>query len=399
MKQKIKTGAVTFIAIMLLIIAPVVTMDTTYASDTLTTNTTSKDVKQSKNIQNKTDINIKKQTIISKLLSLGSEYTLKTNLEDDFTMRSSKKTFDVWARKGGLKMPAFATLFRLNSAGKEKYIGEINVAWDDGNKSSFTLDMSNQAKGDFVIKVWTGGDSIESASVVKAYHFTYEKTPKGGYIGDIVIDIEAFTISLGYVEEPERLPIYEGDNSATVIDRYLKSKGYTYDSTGSIESGFYLGRIRGLTSIDLSTAKLEQTVATVVDEDEWNKDDYEEGSLGEKDFTANSGWMYSVNNVFPNVGFSEFYFEPEEKPIFGSYLGERGNLIGFLLISAQMKLIQNIYDAEHKSITQISGLKFQVKDDSIKENVVKEGKTILLPERGFIKFIGDNSFVFINYDL
>ncbi len=312
MKQKIKTGAVTFIAIMLLIIAPVVTMDTTYASDTLTTNTTSKDVKQSKNIQNKTDINIKKQTIISKLLSLGSEYTLKTNLEDDFTMRSSKKTFDVWARKGGLKMPAFATLFRLNSAGKEKYIGEINVAWDDGNKSSFTLDMSNQAKGDFVIKVWTGGDSIESASVVKAYHFTYEKTPKGGYIGDIVIDIEAFTISLGYVEEPERLPIYEGDNSATVIDRYLKSKGYTYDSTGSIESGFYLGRIRGLTSIDLSTAKLEQTVATVVDEDEWNKDDYEEGSLGEKDFTANSGWMYSVNNVFPNVGFSEFYFEPED---------------------------------------------------------------------------------------
>ena len=100
---------------------------------------------------------------------------------------------------------------------------------------------------------------------------------------------------------------------------------------------------------------------------------------------------------FKNV--QRFYFEPEEKPIFGSYLGERGNLIGFLLISAQMKLIQNIYDAEHKSITQISGLKFQVKDDKIKENVVKEGKTILLPERGFIKFIGDNSFVFINYDL
>ena len=100
---------------------------------------------------------------------------------------------------------------------------------------------------------------------------------------------------------------------------------------------------------------------------------------------------------FKNV--QRFYFEPEEKPIFGSFLGDRDNLIGFLLISEQMKMIQNIYDAEHKSITQISGLKLKVKDVDIKKNFVKEGKIILIQEKGFIKFIGENSFLFINYDL
>ena len=33
---------------------------------------------------------------------------------------------------------------------------------------------------------------------------------------------------------------------------------------------------------------------------------YEEGTLGEFDFTWGSGWMYAVNNVFANVGFCDF---------------------------------------------------------------------------------------------
>ena len=93
-----------------------------------------------------------------------------------------------------------------------------------------------------------------------------------------------------------------------------------------------------------------------------------------------------------------FYFEPGEKPIFGSILAKRDTFVDFLLISDQMKMIQNIYDEEHKSITKICGLKFKV-DEAITEKITKEGKFILIPAKGFVKYIGENKFIFINYDL
>ena len=34
---------------------------------------------------------------------------------------------------------------------------------------------------------------------------------------------------------------------------------------------------------------------------------YYENSLGEFDFTAESGWMYSVNGQYPNYGMSECF--------------------------------------------------------------------------------------------
>ena len=99
---------------------------------------------------------------------------------------------------------------------------------------------------------------------------------------------------------------------------------------------------------------------------------------------------------FKNV--QRFYFESGEKPIFGSILAKRDTFIDFLLISDQLKMIQNIYDEEHKSINKICGLK--VEDvDKYKEIIKKEGKFILIPAKGFIKYIGENKFIFINYDL
>ena len=297
------------ISVLFIIVSFAVICDAAYAGQNENMNITSEEETQNVNIQNK--IETKKLVYNNPFLSLMSSdiYTLQTNLENGFTMRSSKKTFDVWAKKNGMKMPAYATLFRINANGEYKYVREISVGWDDGSKTSFILDMSNQEGGEFSVKVWTGGDNLDDAAVVREYGFTYYKTPLGGYIGDIVIDIEAFTISLGYIEEPVRIPIYEGDNAAIVIDRFLKENHYEYDKTGSLTAGFYLGRIRELKSIDLSHAKLEKNVARVIDSDEWNAENYTEGSLGETDFTSDSGWMYSVNNVFPNVGMSEFYLE------------------------------------------------------------------------------------------
>lgn len=304
MEQKIKAAIVTVIAMILLFIASFVMTDAVCAADTIKTNTISEEEPQSKNIQNKTDT---KEPALNKLLSLMSSggYTIKTNLESGFTMRSSKKVFDVWAKKNGSKTNAEASLYRIDSAGTRKHVSNLNIGWDDGNKVSYIIDMNKQVSGDFIVEISAGSGNNK---VAKEYAFTYEKTPSGGYIGDVVIDIEAFTISLGYIAEPTRVPVYEGETAAHVLDRFIKSLGYTYDATGGMTGGFYLGRINGLGS-DISKAQLEETVASKLDEDDWTGEAQIDGSLGEFDFTDKSGWMYSVNNVFPNVGFSSYYLD------------------------------------------------------------------------------------------
>ena len=100
--------------------------------------------------------------------------------------------------------------------------------------------------------------------------------------------------------------------------------------------------------------------------------------------------------LFKNV--QRFHFEKEEKPIFCSSLNRRGNLNDFVLISDQMKiLIQNIYDEEHRTVTQISGLKIKAKNEDNDKEVSKIGKILHIPFKGFIKYIGENNFVIINY--
>ena len=96
--------------------------------------------------------------------------------------------------------------------------------------------------------------------------------------------------------------------------------------------------------------------------------------------------------MFNNV--QRFYFEKEEKPIFCSALNRRENLIDFILVSDQMKiLIQNIYDEENRNITQISGVRIKSQNNEIE----KVGKILHIPFKGFIKYIGANKFVVVNY--
>ena len=99
--------------------------------------------------------------------------------------------------------------------------------------------------------------------------------------------------------------------------------------------------------------------------------------------------------VFKNV--QRFYFEVGEKPIYCSKLNRRPNLIDFVLVTDEMKMLQNIYDEEHKNVTQISGLKIKAGKEDIDNEISKVGKIIHIPFKGIIKYIGDNNFVVINF--
>ena len=213
---------------------------------------------------------------------------ITTTLTNGVTQRGSRLTFDVWARdKSGSKIASTVTLNGTH----------VPYTWDDVEKTSYTLTFTQEGGNTVVV---CAGDATET------YSISYVPTQNGGVVGQAVVSIEAFSIGGGYVVEPLSVDIYEGENAAQLLDRVLSTHGLSKDQTGTLTSGFYLAGIKGAalasmpkdgSSVPADLLSRLGSVGTRSNHD-W---------LGEFDFTNGSGWMYCVNNVFPNVGFSDYY--------------------------------------------------------------------------------------------
>ena len=139
-----------------------------------------------------------------------------------------------------------------------------------------------------------------------------------------------FTIGCGYLVYPQKVNIYEGETSAQQLLRLLNENGYVGYYGGSVSSSFYLAYVADGTasaarynnyqrSSSASSPKalgISPTIPSVLvphlksTMTFYDPGDYEKnwkGHLGEFVITNGSGWMYSVNNVFPNVGFADTY--------------------------------------------------------------------------------------------
>ena len=57
--------------------------------------------------------------------------------------------------------------------------------------------------------------------------------------------IEATTINSGYIIEPVKIPVYEGDNAAQALTRLILANGYDYSNTGTVDSGFTCPQLSG----------------------------------------------------------------------------------------------------------------------------------------------------------
>lgn len=136
---------------------------------------------------------------------------------------------------------------------------------------------------------------------------TAEAEEPAGYV---VMSIEKLTLGQGFIMEPQEIPFYTGENLAQVTDRALReyaSRDYLY--TGNLSSNFYLSDIK-----DENRGNIENTMPAYIKKmadvlvknnglkplqfEDTNDPEY----LGEFDYFSQSGWMYSVQNVFPNVG-------------------------------------------------------------------------------------------------
>ena len=277
--------------------------------------------------------------------------SVTTTLADNTLQRGSKKTFDVWARNAsGDKIKATV---KLNGQ-------KLDPTWDDNEKTSYTLFFTQE--GENVVTVSASSDGGKKKELT--YHITYQRAAEGEAIGTATWSVEAFTIGCGYLIYPIDMPIYEGETSAEQLIRLLHSNGFTGYYGGIVKSSFYLAYIADGTSsaekyngyqksgapsnpqsLNLSPCipsllvpYLEDTMSFYDPNDYINN---WSGYLGEFAFTNGSGWMYSVNNIFPNVGFADSYLSDGDTVRVQFTLGYGADIGGFGAVGTDIPNVDN----------------------------------------------------------
>ena len=234
----------------------------------------------------------------NQVTNVTDEISITTSLTDQLTTKSEKLTFDLWAKDvTGNKISSS----NITVTNNEQH---VDVNWDDLEKTSYTLQL-DIGSNHVVIQVEHNGQVTS-----KSYTLIREAAEDGDVIGSFTFSLEAFTVGLGYIIEPIQVDLIKGKNAAQHLDSVINEYGFNYDYTGSLESGFYLSSILNGSNY---VYKNEPFIPDVLNEKlEGNYDEMsydEQYGLGEFDFNYMSGWMYSVNRNFPNVGFADHYLQ------------------------------------------------------------------------------------------
>lgn len=190
----------------------------------------------------------------------------------------------------------------IGSSGLEVYgNGEkLYSTQDDGEMVKYRLDLKD-GENKIIIKAIDSEGRTTTVSYTVYRGEDEEPVPAG----TVTFSLEATTVGLGYLIGPSEEVYYEGEQLSYIIDRVLQKYGYTYRYDGSLTNGFYLkhvispGLTNGYSIPEDLYAKLQEVNCEI--------EDYHLDSLGEFDFTKNSGWMYYVNGAQMSSGISTYY--------------------------------------------------------------------------------------------
>lgn len=230
--------------------------------------------------------------------------TLRIGVKDEIYTKSERMTFDVWARdENDVKIPDNYVYVTNNDE-------KVPINWSDSVKTSYTATLT-EGDNDIHILVEYKGQQLE-----KTIKVTYEYAELGDVIGEVTFSLDAFAVGLGYLIEPIKIPIINGENAAMHLERTLEENGYSSYYEGELEEAYYLSRIYEgrLSSIEIPEVPeaiqlaCEEFWFPYPDNGEFSPDE----GLGEFDYNNASGWMYAVNNVFANVGFADYYLMNED---------------------------------------------------------------------------------------
>ena len=127
-----------------------------------------------------------------------------------------------------------------------------------------------------------------------------EHTPAA--TNEAVISVEKGTLGQGYIIEPTAVTLQSGDTVKTVTERVLEANSRSALTTMNSTYGYYLQGIsdpnRGAISIPAFVQQRITAKNLSVNVEDIKNAQY----LNEFDYTPQSGWMYCVNNVYPEVG-------------------------------------------------------------------------------------------------
>jgi hypothetical protein len=127
--------------------------------------------------------------------------------------------------------------------------------------------------------------------------------------GTVTISVEKFTIGQGYLIEPTKVEIEDGETVAQAVKSVLDDAGYQYN----ISDGEYLYLI-SIENADNGTFNIPSCIENMNPVKQWGATDiipiptkdkndgnsYENNGLGEYSYCSMAGWMYTVNNSSGN---------------------------------------------------------------------------------------------------
>lgn len=177
--------------------------------------------------------------------------------------------------------------------------------WTDGDVRSFSTELA-EGPGNTILVYVRDESGYENS---KVYTIGYQPQEADIPSGTVRLSLEAGTIGLGTLMDVD-VEYWEGDTIPTIIERAFEGTGYSCSWDGS-GSNCYLSAITADNNFvtpsipeDLAEKMLE--INEKAGSEIFNPDWYYTNSLGEFDFSSGSGWMYSVDGVYPNYSMGAY---------------------------------------------------------------------------------------------
>ena len=122
---------------------------------------------------------------------------------------------------------------------------------------------------------------------------------------DVYFTCEKSIIGQGLIIKPSKVTVSKDAKVSEVLDKVFAENDIKYSYSGTIQSGFYLSRIK---NCDDGTFKIPELIK---ESNVYNRrvrtENINAPDIAEHSFIESAGWYYFVNGKAPNVGMSEYY--------------------------------------------------------------------------------------------
>lgn len=252
-------------------------------------------------------INYKKQEDSDHEKESGPPTISVDTLQNDMEVDNEKLTFNVTAKThSGKPLDSFQVYLNDEEIGEE---------WKNKGEAQYTTHLVESVNMIKIIAV----DKEEKSEV------SYKINFKNKSDGKATFSVEASTVGFPEIIPPTEVDLEKGVPASEYLIKLLEEYGYAYQHTGRPQKNFYLASIDsrsgdffngGSPLIPGNLKELLIEKRLLDDNEEIKNDNYDDvylpkdhGKLGEFDFTNASGWMYSVNGVYPTVGFADYFLK------------------------------------------------------------------------------------------